>query len=104
MADYDSGPKADEHLNGTIWGAALWDLRTQLAATMPDGSRQADLLVLKALLLIGKLTGPENGQDRKWLRRVRASYAVGLAALLQADELLNASRNRSTIRVRFLRP
>ena len=85
MADYDSGPKADEHLNGTIWGAALWDLRTQLAATMPDGSRQADLLVLKALLLIGKLTGPENGQDRKGLRRVRASYAAASGRVAERE-------------------
>ena len=97
MADYDDRPEADEHLNGTIWGAALWDLRTQLAATDPDGSRKADLLVLQTLLLLGKLTGPQDGPDRHWLLRMRTNYGAALAALLQADDLLNASRNHSTI-------
>jgi len=97
MADYDSRPEADEHLNGTIWGAALWDLRTRFAAAQREGARQADLLVLKALLLIGKLDGPQGGDNAKRLRRIREHFGTGLAALLQADELLNASRNRSMI-------
>ncbi|PYT98566.1 MAG: hypothetical protein DMG38_15130 [Acidobacteria bacterium] len=97
MAAYDFRVEADEHLNGTIWGAALWDLRTRLTADEPDGSRQADLVVLKALLLIGKLTAPQNAAGKKWLRRVRANYGVGLSALLQADELLYTNRHRSTI-------
>jgi hypothetical protein len=97
MADYDYRPEADEHLNGTIWGAPLWDLRTRLAATEPDGPRKADLLVLQMLLLLGKLTGPQNGDQQKWLLRMRTSYGAALSALLRADELLNAGRNHSTI-------
>lgn len=101
MADYDYSPEADEHLNGTIWGAALWDLRTRLNATEPDGARKADLLVLQALLLLGKLTGPQNGEERNWLLRMRTSYRAGLSALLQADELLNTGRNHSEIFASF---
>jgi len=97
MADYDYRPEADEHLNGTIWGAALWDLRARLTASEPDGSRKADLLVLQALLLLGKLTGPQNDEEREWLLRMRTNYGAGLAALLQADDLLNAGRNHGTI-------
>lgn len=97
MADYDYRPEADEHLNGTIWGAALWDLRTRLAAAEPDGSRKADLLVLQTLLLLGKLTGPQDDKERDWLLRMRTSFGAGLAALLQADDLLNAGTNHSTI-------
>lgn len=97
MADYDYRPEADEHLNGTIWGAALWDLRTQLAAAEPEGSRKADLLMLQALLLLGKLTGPQDNKEREWLLRMRTNYGAGLSALLQADDLLNSSRNHSTI-------
>jgi hypothetical protein len=103
MADYNFHPKADEHLNGTVWGAALWDLRTQLANTAPNGSRTADLLVLQALLLIGKLTSPHNGEGLKQLRRARANYGVGLSTLLQADELLNDRGYRSTILACFAR-
>ena len=103
MADYDFHPKADEHLNGTVWGAALWDLRTQLANAEPNGSRSADLLVLQALLLIGKLTSLHNGEGLKQLRRARANYSVGLSTLLQADELLNDRGYRSTILACFAR-
>src|SRR5213082_3479002 len=53
MADYDSSPNADPHLNGTIWAAGLWDLRARLEATESDGGHQTDLLVLKALLELG---------------------------------------------------
>ncbi|HYY72622.1 MAG TPA: M36 family metallopeptidase [Candidatus Bathyarchaeia archaeon] len=97
MADYDYRPEADEHLNGTIWGAALWDLRTRFAANEPDGSRKSDLLVLQALLLLGKLTGPQDNKERDWLLRMRTNFGAGLAVLLQADDLLNAGRNHSTI-------
>jgi hypothetical protein len=79
-------------MNGTIWAAALWDLRTQLAASQTDGGRSTDLLVLRSLLLLGQFTN-----NRKELCRARASYAVGLAALVLADELLYAGRNRKII-------
>jgi len=92
MADYDSSPEADPHSNGTIWAAALWDLRTRLDALQPDGARRTDLLVLRALLLLGQLRAP-----RKELRRARESYEMGMAALVRADELLHAGRNREAI-------
>ena len=83
MRDYTPGPGADPHANGTIWGAALWDLRARLSPT--DGALATDLLVLQTLLLLGRL----------YTRR--SSFQAGLAALLHADELLNACRHRATI-------
>ena len=101
MADYDLSPGADPHANGTIWAAALWDLRTQLGATEPDGVRQTDLVVLKALLLLGKLVDHAREATGTSIRRARESYAAGLNALLQADELLNAGRHRKIILASF---
>jgi hypothetical protein len=86
MADFAQGPKADPHANGTIWGAALWDLRDQLGA-------RCDLLVLQALLLIGE----RPAADIKNARRARASFQGGLAALLAADERLHGGRHGVTI-------
>ncbi len=83
MRDYDESPGADPHVNGTIWGAALWDLRTRLSPA--NGARATDLLVVQMLLLLGRLP----------LRRT--TFQSGLAALLHADELLNAARHRATI-------
>ena len=97
MEDYDTRPQADVHTNGTIWGAALWDLRTQLAGTEPNGIRKADLLVLKALLLIGKLTHRWHERSVVSVRRARTNFDVGLTSLLLADELLNQSQRRETI-------
>lgn len=97
MATYDYGPKADVHTNGTIWGAALWDLRTQLGATDGEGLRQTDLLVLKALLLLGKLVPRWQEATVKNVRLTRKSFEVGLAALLLADELLYRGIHRETI-------
>ena len=97
MTDYDSRREADPHLNGTIWAASLWDLRTRLDTTQPDGGRRTDLLVLRALLLLGQSTTPPKGETAKELRRARGSYEAGLAALVEADELLNAGRNREAI-------
>jgi len=97
MDDYDTGPRADVHTNGTIWGAALWALRTHLVATELDGNRKTDLLVLKALILIGKLT--PRGQERSVtsVRLARKNFGVGLTSLLLADEQLNRGQNRETI-------
>jgi len=91
MADYASGPGADAHTNGTIWAASLWTLRSRL------GARATDLLVLKALLLMGCLKNTDGRATVSSVRRVRKSFAAGLAALLHADELLNAGRNRDVL-------
>jgi hypothetical protein len=95
MRDYDSRRGADSHANGTIWAAALWDLRSRLGAT--EGALVTDLLVLKALLLLGRLPPPPAPSGRAALQRVRSSFAAGLAALLHADELLSAGRHQGTI-------
>jgi hypothetical protein len=97
MVDFDTSPTADAHANGTIWGAALWDLRTRLGQSEPEGVRQTDLMVLKALLLIGRLPKESSDASVRAIRRVRGSYVVGLAMLLRADELLNAGRYREII-------
>ena len=83
MQHFDARPDADPHANGTIWGAALWDLRSRLSPA--EGALATDLLVLRAFLLLGRL------QTR------RSSFPVGLAALLHADELLHAARHRAII-------
>lgn len=101
IVDYDPSPGADAHANGTIWAAALWELQTRLGATESDGVRRTDLLVLKALLLMGQLLGHQRELTVISVRRARASYAGGLRALLRADELLNAGRHRDVILASF---
>lgn len=103
MADYDSSANADPHSNGTIWAAALWDLRTRLKATEPDGAHRIDLLVLKALLGLGSITSPVGEVPTEYLTRVRASYEVGLASLVRTDELMNGGRYREVILLCFSR-
>jgi Fungalysin metallopeptidase (M36) len=97
MENYDSGPRADVHSNGTIWGAALWDLRTQMTAKEPRGIRKADLLVLKALVLMGKLTPQGQEMSVASVRLARKHFDVGLTSLLLADEQLNRCENREII-------
>lgn len=97
IADYDNGPRADVHANGTIWGAALWDLRVRLGETEQDGARQADRLVLKALLLLGKLVPRWQATTVSNVRLARKSFEVGLRALLLANELLYSGRHRKTL-------
>jgi hypothetical protein len=97
MTDYDAGTRADPHSNGTIWGAALWDLRTKMSAMESDGIRKTDLLLLKALLLIGKLTPRWQEASVTNVRLARRNFDVGLTALLLADEQLNWSQNREII-------
>jgi hypothetical protein len=97
MEDYDPGPGADVHTNGTIWGAALWDFRTQMSANEPDGIRKTDLLVLKALVLMGKLTPRWQETSVTSVRLGRKHFDVGLTSLLLADEQLNRSQNWKTI-------
>jgi len=101
LADLDRDPKADPHLNGTIWGSTLWDFRAQFAMSETDGARQADLLLLQALLLIRQL--PEGGHalEAKNVRRARADFDVGLSALLEADDLLFSGRHHEVILATF---
>src|SRR4030088_2837465 len=89
MADYDTGPKADAHANGTIWAAALWDLRTKLGQIEADRVRRTDLLVVHTLLLLGRLVDASSGNTVNGIRRLRKSFQIGAAAMLHAYELLN---------------
>jgi hypothetical protein len=97
MEDFDTGPRADVHTNGTIWGAALWDLRTQMAAKEPDGIRKTDLLLLKALVLMGNLIPRWQETSVASVRLARKNFDVGLTSLLLANEQLNRSQNQKTI-------
>jgi len=65
-----------------------------LGATEPDGVRQTDLLVLKALLVFREIVNLKRKATAAKIRRARESYAAGLNAVLQADEPLNAGRHR----------
>ncbi len=97
MENYDFGPDADPHANGTIWAAALWDLRTQLSAMEADGARRADRLVLQMLLLIGQLASPEEPPTVEGVCRAREGFGPALAGLLAADDRLHAGRFREII-------
>src|ERR1700687_423236 len=93
MDDFDAGPKANPHTNGTIWAAALWELRAELKRSQDDGARKCDLLVLKTLLLIGQV---EADGDQE-LPRMRADYSRAMATLLEADKGLYSGRHQSLI-------
>ncbi len=99
MADFDHRSGADPHANGTIWAAALWDLRTRLALAEPEGARQTDLLVLQALLLIGRRAGTDSTAQSA--SRAREGFSVALSALLEADEQVADGRHRQVILATF---
>lgn len=101
MREFDASPNADPHANGTIWAAALWELRCRLAALETDGAHAADRLVVQALLLIGREFGPAEGQTVRTVRQARESFATGLRALLQADGMLYDDQHAGTIREVF---
>src|SRR6202048_3264712 len=103
MADYDTSPAADAHANGTIWAAALWDLRTQLGRIEADGVRRTDLMVVQALLLLGRLMDTSSEKTANELRRLRKRFEIGAAAMLHADEILHLGRYRELIRSSFSR-
>jgi hypothetical protein len=103
MANYETSPKADAHADGTIWAAALWDLRTQLSLTQADGVRRTDLLVVQALLLLGQLVNDSSGITISGIRRLRKRFEIGAAAILQANELLHSGQHRELIHASFSR-
>jgi poly-gamma-glutamate capsule biosynthesis protein CapA/YwtB (metallophosphatase superfamily) len=97
MADYVTGPGSDPHANGTIWGAALWDLRRRMAATHVDGAHRADLMVLQALVLIGGLGVASDESRAREIRSARASFGIGFAALLRAGDILFDGEHRALL-------
>jgi len=98
MADYDESPSADAHANGTIWAAALWDLRGELLQVERDGARRADLLVLAGLCRLGQIQADEGRGRIVRLRRVRSGFATAAAALLEADAWLYDGAHGAMIR------
>jgi hypothetical protein len=100
MADFVAN-KQSTHLNGTIWAAGLWDLRTRMTANTQDGVRKTDLLVLQALLLLGQFVGSANPPTRRSICAARASMTAGLEALLRADSILYAGQHRNMVRATF---
>jgi hypothetical protein len=93
MDSYVRGRAGDAHANGTIWAAALWDVRTAVArrASRPDTHRAADRLVLQALLLIGSRAEAAPGEptgDARQVARRRRSFRRAAGALLEADAVL----------------
>jgi len=97
MADCDERPGADVHLNGTVWDAALWDLRTRLCASGAGDARTCDRLVLQSLLLMGARVRQMGRAGARTMRQTRVSFALGLRSLLKADEMLSSGRHHDTI-------
>ncbi|HVH08232.1 MAG TPA: M36 family metallopeptidase [Gemmatimonadales bacterium] len=95
MRDYDPRPGADPHANGTIFAAALWDVRSQLAAR--EQARAMDLLLLQALLFLGCLRPLARDPTPADQESARSSFAAGLSALLHADDVLNGGRHHAII-------
>jgi Zn-dependent metalloprotease len=64
--NFDHGPKADEHVNGTIWSAALWDIWKAL------GRAAADRIILESHFQLDGFT----------------TFARGARAIIDADRNL----------------
>lgn len=103
MADYDYRRGADAHTNGTIWGATLWDLRRRISEHPGDGTLVSDLLVLQALLLLGRRVPADEEPRIRAIRRCREPFSAGLAALLEADDILYGRRHCTIIQATFAR-
>ncbi len=97
MADFDLSSQADPHFNGTIWAAALWNLRCRMEAQNEGAGRDADKILLQSLLLLGRVIGEEKPLSIKSIRRARDGFDIGLRALLCADEMLFGARNSALI-------
>jgi hypothetical protein len=95
-----SGPRTtrnftrEEHRDGNIWSSTLWDVRKAL------GARPADMLVMKTLVLLGRI-GPEltkpDDASRQAKIELKDELREGLAMVLEADKALYDGTNRSVI-------
>lgn len=97
MSSFDADPRADQHRNGTIWAASLWDLRVHLAGEASDAARDIDRMVVLALILIGRLRGSEEPPRATILRRARRDFGTALQCLLEADGALYSGRHHDSI-------
>jgi hypothetical protein len=80
-ADFDHGAGADEHVNGLIWSAALWDIRKAL------GRDTADRLIVESHFQQDGFT----------------TFARGARAILDADRNLEKGRQVAALRRMFRR-
>lgn len=75
-ATYDDfKKKGDEHDNGKIWGALLWDIREAL------GRKRADRIIIESHFQLDGFT----------------TFARGARAIIDADRNLNRGRNRNAV-------
>ncbi len=79
--DFDHGRHADEHVNGLIWSAALWDIREAL------GRERADRLILESHFQQDGFT----------------TFARGARAIVDADRNLERGRHVAALRRIFRR-
>jgi len=102
MADFNKEENADPHLNGTILGATLWDIRKELLKHDAEGVKKMDTLVLKALLLIGQLQDSDYRPSRKGTCKCRSGFSLLHLALLEADRILYHNDHKEIIHYCFL--
>ena len=103
MASFDAEPGADQHANGTIWAAGLWDLRAQLAGDDPQAARDVDRMVILGLLLLGRLRGNAEPATTASLQRARREFATALQCLVEADGALYSGRHHNLVLRLFAR-
>lgn len=78
---HDFRPRADEHDNGEIWSATLWDIRTAL------GQAIADTIIVESHFQLDGFT----------------TFARGARAIIDADGNLYRGRHTATLRRTFRR-
>lgn len=78
---FDHGPRADEHENGQIWSATLWDI------WKATGRRVADRIIIESHFQLDGFT----------------TFARGARAILDADRNLNRMRHATVLKRIFRR-
>lgn len=89
----------DPHENGNVWSSALWDLRQRM-----NDHHQTDLLVMKALVIMGQVEPQNFTYDREIRNRKidqKDEFREGLATLLRADQQLYQGTYQNVILTTF---
>ena len=60
-------------------------------------------MVVQALLLLRQLGDTSSEKSVNAIRRLRRSFGIGAAAMIQADEMLHSGRHREVILAAFSR-
>ncbi len=97
MSSFDADSGANQHANGTIWAASLWDLQVHLAGDDPGAVRDVDRMVVLGLILLGRRRGSEESPTTATLRRARRDFSTALQCLLEADGALYSSGHHDVI-------